>query len=1789
MPLNKLDNFIKNTEGRILYVSPSDLDSTDSISNQGNSLTRPFKTIQRALIESARFSYIKGRSNDEVEKTTILCMPGEHTIDNRPGFNCYDSGNVAKVTPSAGGTETNANSTLNLDLNTIFDLTEENNVLYKFNSIHGGTIIPRGTSLVGLDLRKTKIRPKYVPNPTDPAVPSSSIFRITGGCYFWQFSIFDGDDSSEVYVSNTNFTGDNQKVTPTFSHNKLSVFEYADGVNNVGNYGITDLDMYYAKLSNAYNIPSTREIELFEKYPQDPLAFEKQRPEYEIVGAFATDPIRLASIEAGSTGVVTPVVTAKTLVPHGLQVGTPVKIRGVDRTPYNISAIVTSVDTTDDTIFTYSIPNPPLNLQPGDVSSATVTVETDTVFGASPYIFNCSLRSVYGMNGMFADGSKSTGFRSMVVAQFTGVSLQKDDRAFVKYDSETRTYDSIKLSSPVYGSGLAGQSSATTIGQAYHLDSGAVYRKGWETTHIKMTNDAVLQIVSVFAIGYTKHFEAQSGGDASITNSNSNFGQLSLVSEGFKKESFTKDDKAFISSIIPPRSIEDTEENIDWVQIAGTNDVASTTTKLYLNGFNSQDVVPLGIGQGYRIGAKVGDKLYVDIDGVKEASILMDGHNSSSFKSYPVTTAPSSSSNNFTIGNHSFATGEKVIIISDDADLPENLETDEVYYVITNATNTNLNAIQIQLASSVSNADNGDAITVSGGTNLKIITRVSDKEPGEIGHPVQWDSVNSNYYINVASSGNTITPYLTTEKTNVTYIKRTQDGRSLDEKIYKIRVVIPEETINGKPPENGFILQESSSTGYELDIDATKTDNLTSTDYGFNRNPRFISTCSYSSSTITVISEIPHDLNIGDDIIVKNVTDSTNTTGEMNVGYNGTFTVNGISDDMTFTYGNVDIDGNSRSPGALDTNDSAATRTKSSPRFEKNDTKKNFYIYRKEVIKEYIPNISDGIYHLYALSADNPVTEEFTDLKYGQNVTNLYPQLDRDNVDSNPPASKSFALRSPLGRVETSDLKKSLTKETIDIFSKSMGIGKLVSANASGANPTVTFSRRHGLSKASTGSVTTGGTGYNSSGTGTVNNVKLLIGSQTGAWRGATADVTTSSGVVSGAKLVSFGSGYTNSTALYFDETTLGEGSDSARFTVGTSDGAGTVLQFTGIGTTDDSYYRVTSVTDDTKVVIAKTATDTNIVAGQYAISLGQVILAIKSDVSGLSRFTCTYPHGLVAGNKFQANNTSDDNLGTFTVKTVSETNPLIFDAETDVPNGNAYILRHGYSDNEGPSNSGNENLGARSITIYDNEYAEIGATALTKTAATVRVSLPVGSNIQDRFSYGSYIEIISSTNAEIMRVASNSLTGTSGDEITVIRGALGTRVSSHPAGSLIRKIKPLPIEFRRPSILRASGHTFEYLGYGPGNYSTALPQLQDRSLSEKEEYLAQSQEKSAGAVVYTGMNSKGDFYIGNTKRSALTGEETNFDVPIPTITGENVSKSSVVFDEVLVKERIVVEGSGTKQALSQFDGPVTFNNTIKVNDLRIGDSLKLAKNIESTSTTSGALVVEGGVGIGRSVFVGEGVHASTLDLSTSLKLGNGDKAYFGDVATGISISHDASNGLIQQTTGNLVIKTGISNGSGVHFKTGDDKITAKFQKDSSNGKGSFELLYDGSTRIISQSWGTEIQNGELRVKDNDIVAYSSSDERLKDNISPIKKALDKVNSISGNTFDWNSASDYEGKGDTGVIAQEIEALNLPGVTTTRESGYKAVRYEKLVPLLIEAIKELSAKVDNLEQKLSDK
>ena len=116
---------------------------------------------------------------------------------------------------------------------------------------------------------------------------------------------------------------------------------------------------------------------------------------------------------------------------------------------------------------------------------------------------------------------------------------------------------------------------------------------------------------------------------------------------------------------------------------------------------------------------------------------------------------------------------------------------------------------------------------------------------------------------------------------------------------------------------------------------------------------------------------------------------------------------------------------------------------------------------------------------------------------------------------------------------------------------------------------------------------------------------------------------------------------------------------------------------------------------------------------------------------------------------------------------------------------------------------------------------------------------------------------------------------------------------------------------------------------------------------------------------------------------------------------------------------------------------------------------------------------------------------------------------------------------------------------------------------------------------------------GEIRATGN-ITAYATSDIRLKENIKPISDALIKVNSIAGVEYDWTKEYiDTHGgeddyflrKHDIGVIAQDVQKV-LPEVVAQRQDGYLAVKYEKVVPLLIEAIKQLTNKVNSLEEEV---
>ena len=1607
MPLNKLENFIKNTDGRTLYVNPNDLNATDSITNQGTSLTEPFRTIQRALIESARFSYVRGDDNDLIERTTIVIYPAEYQIDNRPGYGIRVNGQGSTVAVSPSGQEVDPNAIFNLKDDTNFDIESPNNILWHFNSIYGGVIVPRGTSIVGMDLRKTKIRPKYVPNPTDPSTPNSALFRITGTCYFWQFTIFDGDENDFVFTDPRDFSENNQSV-PTFSHHKLTAFEYADGVNPAIANGFeqTDLAMYYSKLSNAYNEASGRPID--EKFPGDPLGFAPMRPEFEIVGAFATDPVRIVSIRSGDGFTPDAVVTVDTAIPHGLDVGTPIKIRGVAVSDYNISTKVSAV--LSPTRFTYNLlfvrPNLPAS---PSVSSATVTVETDTVTGASPYIFNVSMRSVYGINGMLADGSKADGFRSMVVAQFTAISLQKDDRAFVKYNKQARRYDSIPLT-VVRGGELSAESSATNTSQVYHLDPEAIYRPDWGTTHIKMSNDAVIQIVSVFAIGFNQHFGALSGADASITNSNSNFGQFALLADGFKNDAFTKDDQGFVTQIVTPNNAfnpdTDSIEVVDWVNI----DFELTRTvafpeQLYLTGFVNKEDKPPTVTQGFRIGANYNETLYqpittgglnpvtaqiamVDnlIEGTTVAGRRSEG-TSIGRKVYQVISGPSSSV--LTFDQHQLLNGEKIRLFSSNGDLPENVDQGVLYYANV------IDSQNIRIATSEANALNDIFLEIIGGTGLRVESRVNDKEAGDLGHPLQYDDGVGSWFIHTIPNS-AIYQYIISNPTSqagedfVTYFERKPDNRSLEDKLYRVRYVIPKETVNAKPPTPGYVVQDSSTTGARNNDDFI-LQNIGFGDYEYNRNPRYIVDCSVDGTEVVVRTELPHQLNVGDKINILNVESTDNPDAAPNRSYNGEFLVTRVggttgadfNNSRIFRYSTTDVNGFTRNLSGDDFSNNINIRSVLLPRFQRKDNQINAFVYRVEEIVPFTEQVRDGIYHLFLVNSSNPIEETFTGRNYSQPIEDLYPQLDIDNLRNNPPATRTFAAPSPLGKTTVDELQNSITRETIDKYIAVENKGTVFST--SGINSTtIQFERQHFFNKVYGAETITPGGGYAD---GIYYDVRLLSNAGT-TWKGGTAKVTVVAGGVSEIEIMDPGSGYQPGETIDLDSqgivppagVPVGAGAQITITGRQIEINTDTVVQFTGGGEQNpDVYTLIDSVPSDVTVTVAENGT--RIVDGMYIYSLDQasgISTYTYDPLDGLSVFqgSTLNGFGLQRGNSFVAFSSTREYMGKFYVS--ANPSPSTMTAVTDVDlAGVSFIGKAGLEDNDAPTGPGGENIGVRGSASYDNGTFYLETTSGVGPQITVRAQDGgVNGAVAQKMFLGRYLQV----GSEILRVSSTSFSGPNQNIVSVIRGALGTNVINHPANAKIRAIDPLAIELRRPSILRASGHTFEYLGYGPGNYSTALPQLQVKQLPDREVYLVQSQELAGGQVVYTGMSDNGDFYIGNTKYSATSGTQVTFDVPIPTVAGEQASSNSVTFDEVIINRRLFVGGGETNEVLSQFDGPVRFTNSttvqgrFTVNGSSSLNDVVINSTADATDFTNGALAVRGGVGIAKSLFVGGGI-----------------------------------------------------------------------------------------------------------------------------------------------------------------------------------------------------------------------
>jgi hypothetical protein len=256
--------------------------------------------------------------------------------------------------------------------------------------------------------------------------------------------------------------------------------------------------------------------------------------------------------------------------------------------------------------------------------------------------------------------------------------------------------------------------------------------------------------------------------------------------------------------------------------------------------------------------------------------------------------------------------------------------------------------------------------------------------------------------------------------------------------------------------------------------------------------------------------------------------------------------------------------------------------------------------------------------------------------------------------------------------------------------------------------------------------------------------------------------------------------------------------------------------------------------------------------------------------------------------------------------------------------------------------------------------------------------------------------------------------------------------------------------------------------------------------------------------------------------------------------------------------------------------------NRVGINTITPNNSLEVVggANITGSSSVSGSLLITGSSTLavrvtGSTALTGSLLHSGSTALTGSL-LQSGSIALTGSLLqkgdTQISGSGTISGSLL--ITGSTALALRI---------TGSTALTGSLLNSGSTvTTGSVEI--SGSLGVGTAASGVI---GAILAA-NDVVAFASSDERLKENITLIENPLDKIIKISGYEYDWvpmEGVHVHSGH-DIGVIAQEVEKV-FPEIVADRDNGYKAVKYEKLVSVLIEGIKELKQEVDLLKKKIN--
>ena len=663
-----------------------------------------------------------------------------------------------------------------------------------------------------------------------------------------------------------------------------------------------------------------------------------------------------------------------------------------------------------------------------------------------------------------------------------------------------------------------------------------------------------------------------------------------------------------------------------------------------------------------------------------------------------------------------------------------------------------------------------------------------------VGHPIQYDTAIGQWYIlgsqypaqnNIYSGIVGIGTSVIGDTTGSTFVNRQIDNRGLEDVIYRLRYVIPKEYTKSRPPTSGFVLQESKTVG----VGSVSYLSATVEDPTQYKNPKVISGATYSSGTVTIKTELPHNLVAGDVVTITNIISTNNTVGGASTPYNGSFTVYDTPTAKSFRYVGLTSD-----PGTFlnQTNQrSTQQQINALPVVQRKRYNDTLLIYKISEVKTLIPGSSgqDGIYDITAICgsiAPNPnIGFGVSSKRYNQDVRDLYPQTDRDNFNSDAQAATSYADIGVLAKVTTNNKANSITKEALNIFLQNTRIGLAVTGvtiTGSG-NTTLTLytNVEHGLNQVTSLSLVNAGSGYNNNAgvTSTLYSADLANNLING--KNASVKATISIGnTISSISIVDGGSAYAIGNTMTVSSSPAAAPTSYAVVQVtGISNNVGDTLELSGF--TDPLYngtFKIVAVPDSKSVQIYNTngIGNTYVPRNDYryptmvlvseGVGVGTIYFTKET---GIATVTCYDSHGLLPGNSFYLVGTGNTYFGSkFYVSSlsgVSTATSFTFNAGittvTQTFNASGITLhKTGLSANGLAVGAGEENLGGRASYIYAGVSTNISAT-ITKTSNTLTVSNSGG------FRKGDYIIV----NAEIMRISADP-TPTS---ISVKRGQFST------------------------------------------------------------------------------------------------------------------------------------------------------------------------------------------------------------------------------------------------------------------------------------------------------------------------------------------------------------------------------------------------------------------------------